>query len=194
MVEACVRLSEWTGKSVWRERALRVANEMIDLFFDDRSGGFFTTGRDGEHLVVRPKEFLDGALPATNSIAVTSLLRAGALADHPGIDSAVDRTIALARRLLEQHPMALADLVSALPMWRARREVVITGNRPDLLAAVRRRWLPTIVLAWGQPDGGPLFDERPSEPGLAYVCQARTCLLPAGDAEVLSHQLEDLEP
>jgi uncharacterized protein YyaL (SSP411 family) len=193
LVEAMVRLSELTGRSLWRERAVRVANEMIDLFFDNEAGGFFTTGNDAEHLVVRPKEFMDGALPATNSIAVSSLLRAGALVDDARLDTAVDRTIALARQLLERHPMALADLVSALPMYTARREVVVTGERPDLLVAIRRRWLPTAVLAWGEPDGGPLFEGRPSQPGQAYVCQARTCLLPASDAEELSHQLEEIE-
>jgi uncharacterized protein YyaL (SSP411 family) len=193
LTDACVRLSEWTGRSVWRERAVSVANDMIDLFFDQRAGGFFTTGRDAEHLVVRPKEFLDGALPATNSVAVTALLRASALAEDAQLDVAVDRTVSLARHLLEQHPMALVDLVAALPMRTARREVVVTGDRPDLLATVRRRWLPTAVLAWGEPDGGPLFEGRPNQHGLAYVCEAHTCLLPTDDAEVLSRQLEDLE-
>ena len=192
LVEACLRLSEWTGRSVWRERALVVAGELLDLFWDDSAGGFFTTGGDAEALVVRPKEFLDGAVPAANSIAVTALLRANALADDPRIDDAVDRTIALARPLLERHPAALADLVAALPMWSGRHEIVVTGDRPDLVAEVRRHWLPAAVLAWGQPDSGPLFEGRPAEPGLAYVCQARSCRLPAADVETLAGQLEAL--
>ena len=100
---------------------------MLDLFWDDESGGFFTTGSDAEALVVRPKEFFDGAVPATNSIAVAALLRANALADDPRIDEAVDRTMTLARMLLERHPAALADLVAALPMWSGRHEIVVTG-------------------------------------------------------------------
>ena len=156
------------------------------------SGGFFTTGSDAEALVVRPKEFFDGAVPAANSIAVTALLRANALADDVRIDAAMDRTISLARPLLERHPAALADLVAALPMWSGRHEIVVTGDRPDLLAEVRRHWLPAAVVAWGQPDDGPLFEGRPSEPGLAYVCHARSCRTPAADVETLAGQLEAL--
>ena len=75
-------------------------------------------------------------------------------------------------------------------MWSGRYEIVVTGDRPDLLAEVRRRWLPAAVMAWGQPDDGPLFAGRPPEPGLAYVCQARACRMPAEDAATLAGQLE----
>ena len=192
LVEACLRLSEWTGRAVWRERALVVGAQLLDLFWDEESGGFYTTGSDAEVLVVRPKEFLDGAVPAANSIAVAALLRANAFADDPRLDQAVDRTITLARPLLDRHPAALADLVAALPMWSGRHEIVVTGDRPDLLAEVRRHWLPAAVVAWGQPDSGPLFEGRPAEPGLAYVCQARSCRTPAADVETLAGQLEAL--
>jgi uncharacterized protein len=192
LVEACVRLSEWTGAARWRERALELTAQLLHLFWDDEAGGFFTTGSDAESLVVRPKEFSDGALPAGNSIAVAALLRAGALTEDERIDSAVERTMALALPLLERQALALADLVSAAEMWSSRREIVITGDRPDLLAEVRRRWLPTAVLAWGERDDGPLFEGRPFEPGAAYVCHSRVCLRPAADARTLSDQLDAL--
>ncbi|HEY1444075.1 MAG TPA: thioredoxin domain-containing protein [Acidimicrobiales bacterium] len=190
LAEACLRLSEWTGQTLWRERALIAVRQLHDLFWDEESGGFFTTGADAEALVVRPKEFLDGALPATNSIALTALLRTNALVEDPVLDRAAERTIALARPLLERHPGAVADLVAALPMWNGRYEIVVTGDRPDLLAEVRRRWLPSAVTAWGEPDDGPLFAERSSEPGRAYVCQARSCRMPAENAATLAAQLE----
>ena len=77
----------------------------------------------------------------------------------------MSETIELARPLLERHPGALADLVAALPMWSGRQEIVVTGGRPDLVAEARRRWLPAAVLAWGEPDDGPLFAGRPPKPG-----------------------------
>ena len=192
LIEACVRLSEWSGRSVWRERARIVADEMLDLFWDDESGGVFSTGRDAEALVVRPKEFLDGAVPAANSIALTALLRVNALVGDPRLEDAIARTIALAGPLLERHPVALADMVAALPMWHGGNEVVVTGGRPDLLAEVRRHWLPAAVVAWGEPDAGPLFEGRPVEPGQAFVCEGRVCQVPAADVPTLALQLEAL--
>ncbi|HXY26993.1 MAG TPA: hypothetical protein VEH82_01775, partial [Acidimicrobiales bacterium] len=70
-----------------------------------------------------------------------------------------------------------------------RTEIVVTGDRPDLLSAVRARWLPAAVVAWGEPDGGPLFAGRPADPPLAYVCRSRSCRLPAGDPATLAVQL-----
>jgi uncharacterized protein YyaL (SSP411 family) len=192
LAEASFRLSEWTGRTLWRERSVRAVHQLLDLFWDDASGGFFTTGSDAEALVVRPKEFLDGAAPSSNAIAVTALLHVGALVDDPRIESAIERTVGLAGPLLERHPGALADMVAALPMVNGRNEIVITGDRTDLLAEVRANWLPAAVVAWGEPDDGPLFTDRPAEPGLAYVCEGRTCQMPAADAATLAGQLERL--
>ena len=71
-------------------------------------------------------------------------------------------------------------------------EIVVTGDRFDLLAEIRANWLPTAVTVWGEPDGGALFEGRPPEPGLAYVCQGRSCQVPAADAATPAGQLEPL--
>jgi uncharacterized protein YyaL (SSP411 family) len=190
LAEACLRLSELTGKRVWRQRALQVTAALLDRFWDDEAGGFFTTGDDAEALVVRPKEFVDGALPATNSIALAALLRADALAHDPRVRQAIDRTVSLARPLLLRHPGALADLVAALPMLTERQEIVITGDRPDLLAEVRRHWLPASIVAWGESDDSPLFAGRPAQS--AFVCRGFACNAPAEDPSTLAIQLKEL--
>jgi hypothetical protein len=192
LIEACLRLSELTGKAQWRSRADQVATELLEHFTDQAAGGFFTTGDDAEALVVRPKEFVDGALPATNSIAVWALLRVDALADRLEVRTAVEGTVSLALPLLRRHPSALADLVAALPLLAGRQEIVVTGDRPDLVAEVRRHWLPAAVLAWGEADGSPLFADRPS--GSAYVCRGFACQAPAADVATLATQLEGLRP
>ena len=143
LVEACVRLSELTGEALWRDPGppggARAARRCSGTTSPAASSPPATMPRA---LIVRPKEYLDGALPATNSIAVHALLRANALDDDERLRHAVDRTVTGARALLTRHPGALADMVAALPMLTGRQEIVVTGDRPDLLAEVRRHWLP----------------------------------------------------
>jgi uncharacterized protein len=69
--------------------------------------------------------------------------------------------------------------------------VVVTGDRPDLVATLHQRYLPNAVVAWGEPYSSPLWEGRTDEPeeGKAFVCHDYACRLPVGDAESLVHQL-----
>ena len=90
LAEACVRISEWSGRAAGEPGPAWSPTSSSPSSADAESGGFYTTGSDAEALVVRPMESLDGALPASNSIAVTALLRVQALADDPRLDDAVE--------------------------------------------------------------------------------------------------------
>ncbi|HET8840483.1 MAG TPA: thioredoxin domain-containing protein, partial [Ktedonobacteraceae bacterium] len=53
----------------WFKEARRLVDEAITLFADDTNGGFFDTGNDHEMLISRPKDIMDNATPAGNSVA-----------------------------------------------------------------------------------------------------------------------------
>ena len=79
LIDCFTRLAELTGQARWTERAGVAADGLIDLFHDDEGGGFFTTGHDGEALIVRTKDVFDGATPSANAVAALALARLGAL-------------------------------------------------------------------------------------------------------------------
>ena len=72
---ALVSVYEATFDPAW----LRIARTMIDIlvehFWDDKRGGFFSTSDYHETLVSRPKDFYDNAVPSANSKAAEALLR-----------------------------------------------------------------------------------------------------------------------
>ncbi len=186
LVDACTRLGELTGEGRWTARAEEVAGRMLDLFAEG-DGSLATTGHDAERLVVRPKEVLDGAVPSANSEAAVALLRLAALTGSDRLRTAGERLVELAAPLLAQQPSAVADLLPALALAEGGTEVVVAGNRPDLLEEVRRRWLPDAVVAWGEPTASPLWRDRPA--GAAYVCHRFSCRAPAQDVATLAAQL-----
>jgi uncharacterized protein YyaL (SSP411 family) len=67
-------------------------------------------------------------------------------------------------------------------------EVVVAGERPDLVGSIQARYLPNAVLAWGEPYDSPLWEGR-DQPA-AYVCRDFTCGLPATSTEELAEQLD----
>lgn len=190
VVESCTRLAELTGRAMWLERAAGVADALLDLFWDDRAGGLFTAGRDAEQLIVRSKELVDSAVPSAASAGATALLRLGALTGGGRWTAAGEALVEGALAVALEQPLAVADMVPALGLAERGAEILVAGDRPDLLAAVRAQWLPSAVLAWGEPSAAPLWEGR--APGLAYVCHKAVCHRPVRDVSALEEQLEPL--
>ncbi|HEX4901318.1 MAG TPA: hypothetical protein VFV42_00815, partial [Acidimicrobiales bacterium] len=188
LVDGFTRLAEATGEARWVHDARHAADSLLDLFWDHDQGGLFTTGTDGEQLVARDKDLQDGAVPSANSTAALALLRLGALTDDDRYRGAAVGILRLVGRIASQAPSGFGVLLAALDLHhRGTTEVVVAGDRPDLVDVVRHRWLPEAVLAWGDRYPSPLWEGR--DDGRAYVCQGYACRLPASTPEELAAQL-----
>jgi uncharacterized protein len=188
LVDAFTRLAEATGQARWIAEAKRTADDMLDLFWDDANGGLFTTGNDAEQLITRPKDILDSALPSANAVAAVSLLRLGALTGEARYTDRAEAILRLLADPMSRQPSAFAHMLEAVDLSTAgTTEIVITGDRSDLVAAVQERYLPNAVLAWGERYDSPLFEDRTD--GLGYVCRNYACKLPTGEVEELLTQL-----
>ena len=188
MVDALTRLGEATGEARWTDEAISSADLLLDLFTDRVNGGFFTTGDDAERLVTRPKDVLDNAHPSANSLAAVALLRLGALTGERRYTEAAESVLLLLGRLVADHPTAFGHLLGAVDLLHAGiTEVVVTGQRPDLVEAVRGAYRPNLVLAWGEPRPGPLWDGRDGD--RAWVCRDFACRAPVEDVESLLAEL-----
>ena len=153
----------------------------------------FTTGRDAEALVTRPKDLLDNATPSANSLAAVGLIRLAALTGDTDLTERAQAILRLLGPAAARHPTALGHLLAALDLWNhGTTEVAVVGDRPDLRDTVTRRYLPNAVLAWGEPYPSPLWDDRTAGAdgaGQAYVCRHFTCQAPVATPEALAAQL-----
>ncbi len=200
LVEAFCRLGEATGRSQWFDEARKAADGLIELFWDAERYAFATSGLDAEALIAAPLDTSDGAVPSANSVAATALVRLGAITGEPRYGEHAGKLLEAMAPAMSKSPLSFTAMIAAADL--ARRgvtEVVISGSRPDLLDAVRSRYLPGSVVVWGEPFESPLWEGRhsqggaasppPSPDGLAYVCRDYACQMPAGDVDTLLAQL-----
>ena len=189
LVDAFTRLGEATGEARWIREAVSTAETMLDWFWDPEHGGLHTTADDAETLVVRQKDISDGATPSANSSAAIALFRLAALTGEQRYAHQADRILQL---IAGQMAASTGQFSNALVATDLRRrgitEVVIVGDRPDLVRLAQSIWRPDTVLAWGEPYPSPLWHERSD--GFAYVCREYSCQAPQdtlqGFAEVLT--------
>ena len=171
-----------TGELRWLEESRRLASLAVELFADEKRGGFFLTPADGEELVTRQKHFDDNPTPSGNSMLAYVLLRHARLWG----DDELERRAVGVFRFVAPHvphaPSAFGHALCALDLhFSPPREIAVIGP-PE--AAVARRVLaefdPNAVIAFGPSEDVPLLqgkgfvDGRPA----VYVCENFACQAP----------------
>ena len=182
LIDGFTRLAEASGQARWIAHASEVADELLEQCWDATNGGLFTTPTHGEPLIVRQKDVMDNATPSANSTAAIALYRLGALTGNDRYTHHADQILKLLGRIVTSAPTAFGNLLTAVHLRHTGiTEVAITGEQPGMVDELRKRWLPTIVLAWGEPYESPLWNNRSLN--TAYVCRHYACLQPATTPE-----------
>jgi uncharacterized protein len=198
---ALLTLHESTLEPRWLVDALDLAEQVIQLFWDEDEGIFYDSPHDGEALVIRPRDIMDNATPSGNSLAVELLLRAAAFTGSEGLREPALRTLIREAGSMRRFPSAFGRLLSALTLQLDPPvEVVLLGEPgeaglKEMLGAAHEIYLPNRVVGGGDPEGlppFPLFQGREPRNGkaTAYVCRHFTCSAPIHDSRALREELE----
>ena len=199
LADGLLALYEASFHPRWFAEARRLMDEAIALFADEQHGGFFDTGSDAEELVSRPKDSMDNATPAGNSVAADVLLRLAAFTGEESYRRRAEDYLQPIADVMVQHPTAFGHALCALDFALSPvKEFAIIGEPREadtrkLLDAINDRFLPNSVLACAAPgDNGaiqtmPLLADRLLKDGkaTAYVCQNFACQAPVNTPEEL---------
>jgi uncharacterized protein YyaL (SSP411 family) len=183
--------------------SIELADQMIDLFWDDEAQGFYDTGRDHETLITRPRDLFDNATPAGSSVAADVLLRLALICDRPEYEQRAVTCLRAVAPVIDRAVTAFGRTLAALDFYLSTpQELAIVwpevssaeAARPfvDLLRATYAPNLLLIGGAAGQVDNASmLLDDREALGGAptAYLCEKYVCQAPTTQAEELRQQL-----
>jgi uncharacterized protein len=193
-------LYEVSGEVKYLREAKRLADAMIEHFWDEDGGGFYFTSNDHEELLIRSKDYNDNATPSGNSAAADVLLKLAKVFGEEKYERTATAVLRLVTPQIRRYPSAFGRSLDVLEFFLGRvREIVIIGERGnDLERYVFENFIPNKVLvlteeAQENEDFIPLLENRSKLEGkpTAYVCENFTCRRPVDTIESLQAQLED---
>ncbi|WP_334292689.1 thioredoxin domain-containing protein [Geosporobacter ferrireducens] len=192
-----IELYETTFETVYLEKALGLAQDMVYYFWDEEAGGFYLYGKDSERLIARPKEVYDGPTPSGNSVAALNLLRLARMTGNKVLEEKAMQQFHTFGGNVKENPNAFTHFMMAFLFANmAPKEIVIVGGRDSedtkaMLAEIHRHFLPftTVVL---NDDSEELYRLVPfavkqgmiENKATAYICENFACQEPTADLEV----------
>ena len=212
-VHACIDAWLADGNMNFYRVAVKLADAMIDRFYDRAAGAFYDTAapQDGQMplgvLAARRKPLQDTPTPAGNPAAASALLRLEPLSGRREYREIAEDTLSSFAGIVEHFGLYAGSYGLALERFLLDPvQVVVVGSGPEAsrleATAVARfavnktvmRIAPYHLVPGALPEAlaEVLLQVPPPDGGKAWalVCLGRTCLPPITDAEALLEALE----
>ena len=131
-VKGLLGLYQATGEEQWLNAARTLTDTMIQLFWDNKNGGFYYTRADAKHLIVRTKKPYDSATPSGNAVAVENLIALGI--DY--LDYA-EKTLRTFAESMSQAPSSFMYAIFALNQYLISEKGVSSDTTPLVTATAQ---------------------------------------------------------
>ncbi|UJL45404.1 thioredoxin domain-containing protein [Virgibacillus sp. NKC19-16] len=199
-----IELYNATFKADYLQKAKKAAEDMIDLYWDEKDGGFYFSGKDSEKLIASDKEIYDGAIPSGNSVAAVMLTRLGFLT---GENTYLDKTDEMYYSFFDE----INRIASASPYFlqslqlteNPTKEVVILGAENDserkrLVDRLQKAFLPNVTVLVGEKpeqfsEVAPFAADykQIDNKTTIYVCENFACQQPITDTDEALRMISD---
>jgi len=209
LVWGLINLYEASFETRYLEKAIKLTEEQLKLFWDSSIGAYFFTAEDAESLLTRQKETYDGAIPSGNSVAMLNLLRLAQLTGNDTYEKKADHLGRVFAESVRANPVAHSLMMVAVdyaigPTY----SLVIAGDEGkddtnSMLDEVRKHFLPNKSLIFRpteklNPEIDNLsnyiqFFDKYEGKATAYVCINKTCKTPTNDIKKALEYLSSRE-
>lgn len=197
-----LELYQTTFALKYLKTALRLADDMIRLFYDKAQGAFRFSAEDNEAMLLQSKEAYDGAIPSGNSIATSVLARLGKLTSNKDYQDLAAKTIQRFAEQIAHYPTGFAQMLIANDFLQgATQEIIVAGKTGDsdthtILRTLAEAYLPHAVVAFNHsPHELKQFIEQAEyqtvvgNQATTYICEHFVCQAPLLGSTALQNVL-----
>jgi hypothetical protein len=204
LTDGLITLYEATFDYAWLKEAQNLAQQMLELFWDEEEGIFYDTGLDHEKLIIRPRDISDGAMPSGSSMAADVLLRLSVFTGDAVYERKASSALMSVQEFMGRIPQGAGHWLAAMDFYLSSpNEIVVIGPPNEaatqsLVDCIYETYLPNKVIAGYNPMEAdsypaiPLLEDKNMWNGIptAFVCQNYVCQQPVTEPDSLAQQLK----
>ena len=190
-VQALIHLQEVTANQQYLLTAKSILADIQERFAEPDSPFFYYTAIEQPDVVVRKKEWYDGATPSGNSVMAENLSYLSIVFDKPEWKQQARNMIEQLASAIIKYPTSFANAGLAMQLLVAGRyEVSINGETAGaaLQQLLGHYWPDKIVQTQQSLDESfPLFQNRWPQEGKCeiFLCKNQMCQLPVKNVDLL---------
>ncbi|ACL69885.1 thioredoxin domain-containing protein [Halothermothrix orenii] len=193
-----LELYQDTFEVKYLKKALKLIDQQLNYFWDNKNGGFYFTPDDEEEILVRQKEIYDGATPSGNSVSIWNLYRIGHLTGNSDYEEIAENILRVFSDKIKNDPasysMALIGLNSLLgPGY----DVVVVGDKNKakthkILYSLKNEYIPNVNTLFKPAHNGKILTELGpfienyhmiNNLPTIYVCKDYSCRRPTNNVD-----------
>ncbi len=200
LINALIDLYETGFEINYLSEAIRLTEYSLKHFWDETAGGFYFTSDEGEKLLLRQKEFYDGAIPSGNSVFILNLLRLARLTADSSYEEKANKLSDSFSQLIDSNPASFAFTLAGLDFaFGPTYEIVISAQDEEkfdeMLRVVNQKYIPGKVIIKQSAEAERLlpylkYFHKDDSKTFVYVCKNYVCEIPADDREKLIRLLD----
>ncbi|KGM95935.1 thioredoxin domain-containing protein [Clostridium botulinum] len=194
LVWALIELYEATFESYYLNQALYFKDEMIKLFWDEESYGFFHSGKDGEKLILNLKDSYDMAIPSGNSVAAMNLIKLSKITgDNTLAEKAYKMIEGFGGNITESLQSHSIFLIAYMSYIRPSRQIIIAAEKEDevfkdMIRETNKRFMPFTTTRLNDGDLEDVIpfiknERKMDNKTTAYICENFSCNRPVDNIE-----------
>ena len=198
LIWGLLELYEATFNLEYLKKAISFNDVLMTDFWDKGNSGFYFISEKDEKLIVRKKEFHDGAMPSGNSVALANLLKLGHLTGLKNLFDCAEKLLASIGAEINKYPSAYVHMLSGYEYLIGKTyQIIVVGKNDEstknILDALRQKFLPNknILFIDVDSDIDEIISLAPYVKGYTmqddkttiYLCENFKCNKPETDVE-----------
>ena len=199
LVNSLIDVFEITSDAYFLDMAQKIANYMIDHFWNESEKTFYFTADTHESLIVRPKNYYDLSVPSGNSVAANALLKLHHLVND-------EKFLKISKQILElngtsaaENPFAFGYLLNVMNLYlkHPTEITIINSENSEIVNSLYKKFIPEgIIIQIKDEENLKLLSKYPffegkefSEKTNVTICKNFTCSLPLYELSKIEENL-----